>query len=100
MLLQGQTVQQAGIEARDLRFQGFDMVHHFVQNKTMAGTQIALQRIQNLLPAGLEAMARQGQYLLRRGALNQRLDHGACRLTMNVADHHAQADPPVGQHLV
>ena len=59
VLLWFQTIQQSGVEAGDPCLQRFDMVHDFVQNKAMAGTQVTLQRIQNIFATGLETMAGQ-----------------------------------------
>lgn len=33
-------------------------------------------------------------------ARDERLDHGACRLTMRVRQHHAQTDARIGEQLV
>ena len=76
------------------------MLHEFAKDETVARRQVALQGIEQLFPAGLEALAGQIEYLVHRGAGDQRLDHSARRRSMHVADNHAEPDATVGQHFV
>lgn len=59
-----------------------------------------LSGIEDLLMAGLQSAAGQVDHLLRGLPGDDCLDHGAGRLPMQIADHHAKANPTVAQHLV
>ncbi len=92
--------QQASIEAGDACLDLFDVTHQFVENETVTGSQVALQGIEDFLPAGLQAGAGQFQYLLGRKTCDDRLDHGAGRFAVEIADHHPEPNAAVGEHLV
>jgi hypothetical protein len=53
-----------------------------------------------LLTTGLETSAGEFEHLVGRLAGEDALDHRPCRLPMDVADDHAQADAGIGQHFV
>jgi len=53
-----------------------------------------------LLTAGLETSAGELEHLFGRLAGEEAFDHRPCRLPMDVADHHAQADASIGKHFV
>ena len=46
--------QQTTIEASDAGLKLLDVVHQFVENKTMTGREVAMQGIKALLPADFE----------------------------------------------
>lgn len=106
-LEQGQNVslgfkfaEQANVEAGDTRFDLLDMSHQLIEHKAVARRQIALQGIEQFLPAGFQPTAGELEYLVRRLSVDDRLNHGAGRLAMQVADHDAEAHTAIGQHLV
>jgi len=96
----GQPFEQARIEAGDARFDLFDMPHQFAQDEAMTRGQFTLQGVKQFFTAGFEPLAGQFQYFLWWPIGNDGLDHGACRLAMQVADHDAEANAAVGKHLV
>ena len=66
----------------------------------MAGTEIALQGIEDFRPAGLQASAGQFQHRVGWLAGDDRFDHGTGRLTMEVAHHDTETNTGVSQYLV
>ncbi len=92
--------QQAGIEACDAGFDFLDMPHQFVEDEVVAGGEVALQGVEDFLPAGFEPAAGQFEHLVGRLPGDDGLDHGARRLTMQIADDNTQTNPAVGQHLM
>lgn len=66
----------------------------------MARRQFALQGIEQFFATGLEPPAGQLQHLVRRLSLDERLDHGARRLSMDVADHDPEPNAAIGENLL
>ena len=95
-----QAIQQASIEAGDAGLDLLDVAHQFIEDEAMAGGQVPLQGIEEFLAAGLQPAAGQREDLVGGCPGDEGFDHGTGRLAMDIADHHAQADPAVGQHLV
>jgi len=62
--------------------------------------ELAVEDIEQFLFARLQSFARITEHLLRTLPGDQSLDHRPCRLTMDVADHHRQANARIAQGLV
>ena len=95
-----QPVKQSRIEASDARFDFLDMPHQLIENKAMAVGHFALQGIKDIFPAVLESPTGKLEDFVGRLPKNEGFDHGACRLTVKIADHHAETNAAIGQHLV
>ncbi len=100
IVLARQLSEQSRVETGDARFQFLDMPQQFVENEHMARGQFALEGIVQFLAASLETSTGEIEHLVRSLAVEDALDHGPCRLTMDVTDDHPQADTCIGEHFV
>jgi hypothetical protein len=100
IVLARQFGEQAGVETGDARFEFLDMPQQFVKNEHVTRGQFALQGIVQFLAAGFETSTGELKNLMRSLPPENPLDHRACRLTMDIADHYAQPDAGIGQHFV
>jgi len=80
-----QGAHQLSVKARHARFKLLNVLHDLSEDKAMRRCDLlGLQGLKDVLPAGTQALAGQTQHLGHAFARNQCLDHGACRLAVQV----------------
>lgn len=87
VLLARQSFEQPGIEAGDACFDFLDVPHQFIEDEARTVNELALQCVEQSFTTGPESPTGE-------------LEHLVERLTMRVADHYAEANAAIGQHLV
>ena len=88
-----------GVELPDACLQVVDVGQDRLQHEPVLEGDVAVEGGGDLLARRLQPAVGMLERLLGRGPGDQRRDHGARRLAVEVAHHHAEADAGVGQHL-
>ena len=93
-------VQQVSIHPSDALFELLNMLENLRCHKAMHRTEfVRVQGLHQFLAAGAQTPFAI-EHLMQGTPVDQRLDHGACRLPVDIGDHDIEPNARVGENFV